>query len=210
MARAGIDKPLWLQRTEYFWRSPIADARFQTVTDFDGVEQAAAVSRDGHFVAFQSDRDGQMDVWVTQVGSGQFHNLTPDSRPMALSLHFGFAKKTARAVATSVSGQSQRWADNRSRTLKAWLSSTGRATVRDWRITRPDPEILCSCQTAVCNPGTGLSSLRRRDSTLTFPCGRPTSHSSTLFRVPSRTNWTSGVLLQPAGSRKESRRTTGL
>jgi Tol biopolymer transport system component len=67
---------LWLHSTEYFWRSPIADARFQTVTDFDGLEQAAAVSRDGHLVAFLSDRDGQMGVWVTQVGSGEFHNLT--------------------------------------------------------------------------------------------------------------------------------------
>ncbi len=92
MARAGIDKPLWLQRTEYFWRSPIADARFQTVTDFDGVEQAAAVSRDGHFVAFQSDRDGQMDVWVTQVGSGQFHNLTRGSAPELESIRtLGFS-----------------------------------------------------------------------------------------------------------------------
>src|SRR5580698_3431423 len=70
---------IWLQRTEYFWRNPIANARFQTVTDFDGVEQAAAISRDGQFVAFLSDRDGQMDVWVTQVGSGQFHNLTRGS-----------------------------------------------------------------------------------------------------------------------------------
>jgi len=70
---------VWLQRTEYFWRNPIANARFQTVTDFGGVEQAAAVSRDGHLVAFLSDRDGQMDVWVTQVGSGQFHNLTRGS-----------------------------------------------------------------------------------------------------------------------------------
>ena len=70
---------LWLQRTEYFWRNPIAHARFQTVTDFDGVEQAAAVSRDGHLVAFLSDRDGQMDVWITQVGSGEFHNLTRGS-----------------------------------------------------------------------------------------------------------------------------------
>ncbi|MGA9565813.1 MAG: hypothetical protein WBS19_09845 [Candidatus Korobacteraceae bacterium] len=69
----------WVQKKEYFWRSPIADARFQTVTDFEGVEEAAAVSRDGHFVAFLSDRDGQMDVWVTQVGSGQFHNLTRGS-----------------------------------------------------------------------------------------------------------------------------------
>jgi Tol biopolymer transport system component len=75
----AIGAYLWLQRTEYFWRNPIANARFQTVTDFDGVEQAAAISRDGNLVAFLSDRDGQMDVWVTQVGSGQFHNLTHGS-----------------------------------------------------------------------------------------------------------------------------------
>jgi Tol biopolymer transport system component len=72
---------LRLQRTDHFWRNPIADAKFQTVTDFDGHEQAAAISRDGHFVAFLSDRDGQMDVWVTQAGSGQFHNLTRGSAP---------------------------------------------------------------------------------------------------------------------------------
>jgi Tol biopolymer transport system component len=72
---------LWLQKTEDFWRSPIADVRFQPVTDFEGIAQAAAVSRDGHFVAFLSDRDGQMDVWVTQVGSREFHNLTHGSAP---------------------------------------------------------------------------------------------------------------------------------
>src|SRR3984957_1883616 len=71
----------WLQKTEYFWRSPIAGARFQPLTDFGGSEQDAAISRDGHFVAFLSDRDGQMDVWVTQVGAGQFHNLTRGSAP---------------------------------------------------------------------------------------------------------------------------------
>src|SRR5450631_3388983 len=76
-----IGLSLWLQRSEYFWRNPIAEAQFQTVTDFDGLERDAAVSRDGHFVAFLSDRDGQMDVWVTQVGSGQFHNLTRGSAP---------------------------------------------------------------------------------------------------------------------------------
>jgi len=77
----AIGVVLWLQKIEYFWRNPIAAARFQTVTDIDGVAQAAAVSRDGHFVAFLSDRDGQMDVWVTQVGSGEFHNLTHGSAP---------------------------------------------------------------------------------------------------------------------------------
>jgi Tol biopolymer transport system component len=77
----AIGAGIYLHVTEQFWRNPIADARFQTVTDFDGVEEAAAVSRDGHLVAFLSDRDGQMDVWVTQVGSGQFHNLTRGSAP---------------------------------------------------------------------------------------------------------------------------------
>jgi Tol biopolymer transport system component len=80
-AALAIGASLWLHRTEYFWRNPIADARFQTVTDFDGLEQAAAVSRDGHFVAFLSDRAGPMDVWVTQAGSGEFHNLTHGSVP---------------------------------------------------------------------------------------------------------------------------------
>jgi Tol biopolymer transport system component len=69
----------WIQKSDYFWRSPIADARFQTLTDFDETEQAATVSRDGKFVAFLSDRDGPTDVWVTQVRSGQFHNLTRGS-----------------------------------------------------------------------------------------------------------------------------------
>jgi Tol biopolymer transport system component len=80
-AMLAISIGYWSQRTEYFWRNPIADARFQTVTDFDGLEQAAAISRDGHLVAFLSDREGPMDVWVTQVGSGEFHNLTHGSVP---------------------------------------------------------------------------------------------------------------------------------
>lgn len=51
-------------------------ARFQQLTDFAGNEHAAAVSRDGRFVAFLSDRDGPMDVWVTQAGTGKSYNLT--------------------------------------------------------------------------------------------------------------------------------------
>src|SRR4051794_10695868 len=77
----GIGASFWFQMTERLRRSPIAEARFQKITDFDGVDQAAALSRDGQFVAFLSDRDGQMDVWVTQVGSGQFHNLTRGNAP---------------------------------------------------------------------------------------------------------------------------------
>jgi Tol biopolymer transport system component len=65
-----------LHRGDYLWRNPLENARLQKVTDFGGSEQAAAVSRDGRFVAFLSDREGRTDVWVTQVGTGQFYDLT--------------------------------------------------------------------------------------------------------------------------------------
>ena len=56
--------------------NPLANARIVPLTDFDGIERAAALSRDGKFAAFLSDREGTTDVWVTQVGTGQFYNLT--------------------------------------------------------------------------------------------------------------------------------------
>ncbi len=65
-----------IERTDQFWQNPIAGAVYQQITDMDGKNEAAAISRDGQFVAFLSDRGGHTDVWVTQVGSGQFHNLT--------------------------------------------------------------------------------------------------------------------------------------
>ena len=76
---------------------PLADARFSPLTDFDGIEQAAAISRDGRFVAFLSDRDGRMDVWVTQVGVGQFYNLTRGSVP-------GLVNPSVRSLAFSPDG----------------------------------------------------------------------------------------------------------
>ena len=96
-ALLAIAAGFWLRKTEYFWRDPIAGARLQEVTDFEGVEQAAAVSRDGQFVAFLSDRDGPMDVWVTQVGSGQFHNLTRGNFP-------GLANPSLRTLGFSPDG----------------------------------------------------------------------------------------------------------
>ena len=56
--------------------NPLTDAKFLQLTDFDGIERGATLSRDGKFAAFLSDREGRTDVWVTQVGTGQFYNLT--------------------------------------------------------------------------------------------------------------------------------------
>jgi serine/threonine protein kinase/Tol biopolymer transport system component len=56
--------------------NPLANARFTRLTDFEGAEHGAAVSPDGRWIAFRSDREGPFDIWLTQVGTGRFTNLT--------------------------------------------------------------------------------------------------------------------------------------
>jgi serine/threonine protein kinase/Tol biopolymer transport system component len=57
-------------------RNPLAEAKVTRLTDFAGTEQAAALSRDGRFVAFLANRDGRMDAWLTEIGSNRYRNLT--------------------------------------------------------------------------------------------------------------------------------------
>jgi Tol biopolymer transport system component len=66
----------WTQRPPEAEAPLLAGARFSQLSNFGGTEQAAAISRDGRFVAFLSDQDGPTDVWVTQIGTGRFYNLT--------------------------------------------------------------------------------------------------------------------------------------
>jgi serine/threonine protein kinase/Tol biopolymer transport system component len=68
-------------QADYWWRNPLADAQFTPLTDFPGTEWDATISRDGKFVAFLSDRDGPLDVWVGQIGTGEFQNLTKGQAP---------------------------------------------------------------------------------------------------------------------------------
>jgi hypothetical protein len=119
----AIGTAFWMQETERFWRNPIGEVRFQPLTDFDGAEQAAAISRDGKFVAFLSNRDGNTDVWLTQPGSEQFHNLTRGSAlnlsirrsgfwdflPMAPWSRIGFASQPARSARLAY-GRYRLWA----------------------------------------------------------------------------------------------------
>jgi Tol biopolymer transport system component len=81
LAVAAVTGALYwaLQRSDYWWSNPLANARFQLLTDFEGTENSAVISRDGTQVAFLADRDGQMDVWTTRVGSGTYRNLTKGS-----------------------------------------------------------------------------------------------------------------------------------
>src|SRR6476620_7476791 len=73
-AAMGVTWRLWVN--DYFWQNPLADARPVRLTDFEGEEVDAAISPDGKFVVFLSNRDGPLDVFVSQIGSGAFTNLT--------------------------------------------------------------------------------------------------------------------------------------
>jgi hypothetical protein len=75
----------WVSRIEPETPNPLARARITPLTDFEGLELDAAVSPDGKFAAFLSDRDGAIDVWVSQIGTGEFHNLTRGSAPELLN-----------------------------------------------------------------------------------------------------------------------------
>jgi serine/threonine protein kinase/Tol biopolymer transport system component len=69
-----------LDRSEYWWQNPLANAQFMPLTD-SGAEGDAVISRDGKFVVFLSDRDGPSDVWAGQIGTGEFQNLTKGRAP---------------------------------------------------------------------------------------------------------------------------------
>lgn len=66
--------------------NPLEGAAFTRLTDFPGSELAAEISFDGKFVAFISDRDGPFDLFLTQVGSGRFQNLTHNKQSELLEL----------------------------------------------------------------------------------------------------------------------------
>jgi serine/threonine protein kinase len=70
--------------------NPLANAQFTRFTDFEGTESDAAISPDGRFVAFRSDRDGPVDTWVSQVGSGRFINLTHGTQGTVAIKNTGF------------------------------------------------------------------------------------------------------------------------
>jgi serine/threonine protein kinase/Tol biopolymer transport system component len=65
-----------LARTSSTLENPLDGAAFSRLTDFEGTELDAAISPDGKSVVYVSDRDGPLDVHVTQVGSGVFRNIT--------------------------------------------------------------------------------------------------------------------------------------
>jgi len=57
-------------------RDPLSNAQFARLTNFKGDEINPAVSPDGKFVAFLSNRSGTFDIWVIQASGSGLANLT--------------------------------------------------------------------------------------------------------------------------------------
>ncbi len=74
---------VWVaQRPAIKKENPLANAQFSRLTDWEGTEGSAEISPDGRFVALKADREGEFDLWLTQVGTGEFRNLTASFPPL--------------------------------------------------------------------------------------------------------------------------------
>jgi Tol biopolymer transport system component len=98
----GIVWRLW--QIDYFWRNPLDGAKVERLTDFDGDELDAAISPDGKLAIFSSERSGQPEVWLTQIGTGEFANTTNGGVPQLV-----FGNGAVRRVGFSGDG-SEVWA----------------------------------------------------------------------------------------------------
>jgi len=101
-----------LRQRDYFWRNPLADATVERLTDFEGDEADAAISPDGKFMVFLSDRGGRMDAWVSQIGSGEFVNITKGQFPITAdgtNRRVGFSGDGAQVWFVQTPGQSMSW-----------------------------------------------------------------------------------------------------
>jgi Tol biopolymer transport system component len=75
----------WLKRNPAAPRdeNPLAQARFTSFTNWDGAEEGGELSPDGKWVAFLADKQGEFDLWLGQVGTQEFKNLTENVPPLS-------------------------------------------------------------------------------------------------------------------------------
>ena len=84
LASVALATASWILRpTPAPLLDPLAGATFSQLTNWTGDEGAAEISPDGRFVAFLSDKAGRFDLWVSQIGSEKFTNLTAGDAPLS-------------------------------------------------------------------------------------------------------------------------------
>ena len=204
------------------WRSvpievagnPLANATFARVTDWAGTEEQADISPDGRFVTFVADKAGEFDVWVSQVGTGRFQNLTLDGPPMVtpgnLLRSLGFngdgseiwfnpeGNPGREKVLLPITGGTPRPFLRRGYSTPSWSPDNARLALIRLRRPRRSPVPRRSHRREPSHRSTYLPRTRSRSSgkagTPTIRCGRPTANGSTSFTGRDRpAGWTCGA-----------------
>src|ERR1700691_671345 len=57
-------------------RNPLSSAQFTRLANFNGTKSDPAISPDGNFAAFISNRSGPFDIWLIQTNGSNLTNLT--------------------------------------------------------------------------------------------------------------------------------------
>ena len=76
MLVAGFIAWTIVNRSRPAFQNPLSTAQFTRLTNFEGAETNPAISPDGKFVAFISDRGGTFDIWLVQGNGGSLANLS--------------------------------------------------------------------------------------------------------------------------------------
>ena len=207
-----------LQRSEYFWRNPLEGANVSKLTDFEGAEHHAAISRDGKFVTFLSDRDGSWNAWVSQLGTGDSLQPHQRKRAGAAESRHSYARvlpgrNAGHAVAPragcrrAVAGQCRVGGSHAGRPAapvsEGHLGYLGARLVARRPAHRVSPSVgrRSALRLAARREGNrGRSTRRRKAFTITFRSGRATAGSSTSCTACCSRKATSGASAPPAAS----------
>src|ERR1039458_5686152 len=93
---AGLAIWMGFNRSRKANQNPLSDAQFTPLTNLQGAGTDPAISPDGKFVAFISDRSGTFDIWLIQATGGSLANLTQG--------RLGDARAPLRAIGFSGNG----------------------------------------------------------------------------------------------------------
>jgi hypothetical protein len=209
VAVGGALAAFWSTRSVPAASDPVTNAEFRRITDYVGVEENAAISPDGRFVAFVSDRDGVWDVWLGLAEGGEFRNVTQGAvaelrNPAVRMLSFApsgsellFWTKTTDAAGaiTDYAGKCPCSAASFGRSGAPCRSSTGHRQPRASSIILLRPAIRCSWRRPTTRLRDARSTPRRPAYTIISRCGRTTARRYFLRRGFRPTRWTSGRCL---------------
>jgi serine/threonine protein kinase/Tol biopolymer transport system component len=112
MLATGLGAWILAHRSPKIVQNPLSTAQFARLTDFEGAETNPAISPDGKFIAFISDRSGTFDAWLIQANGSSLANLTQG--------RIGDARGPLRAIGFSSDGSEVWSGGTESRRLMLW------------------------------------------------------------------------------------------